>query len=85
MSQVIEFHTKIGSDGRIVMPAQCRQALQLLPGDELIIQVHDQEATLFSLKHAVKRAQELVKKHTKGKKSLSKLLIADRRKESEND
>lgn len=85
MSQLLEFHTKVGANGRILMPAKCRSALHLVEGDEIVIRVCNEEATLFSLKHAVKRAQGVVAKYTKGKKNLSKQLIAGRRKEAADE
>lgn len=82
---MLEFRAIINTSGRIVIPAQCRRALQISAGDELVIQVTDSEARLFSLKHAIARAQERVAHYTKGKKDLAKQLIEMRREESKHE
>lgn len=80
-----EFRTKIGQNGRMLVPAECRAAMNLSVGDEITILVDDGEATFFTLDHAVKRAQSTMKKYLKKDESLSDQLIADRRKESKNE
>ena len=82
---MIPYHTKLGADGRIVIPAQCRQALKLSPGEEIIINVENEEAVMYSVEHAIKRAQAKVKQHTKGKVNLSQMLINMRRAEEKNE
>lgn len=80
-----EFRVHIQANGRLVIPVQCRRALQLDLGDEVIIRVDDGEATLFSLKHALNRAREKVKKYVGAKKKLSQELIDLRRKEAKGE
>ncbi|MGE3919633.1 MAG: AbrB/MazE/SpoVT family DNA-binding domain-containing protein [Gammaproteobacteria bacterium] len=79
-----EFHTKINSNGRILIPAQLRQALQLEPGEEMVMRLENNEIYLSSLKQVLKNAQALVKKHSKGK-SLVKLLKETRKQDLENE
>lgn len=68
-----EFRTRIGEDGRVVIPAAYRKELHLEPGEELIIRLDDDELRLISLRHSLKKAQKLVQKYAKNK-SLQKLL-----------
>jgi len=68
-----EFSAKMGENGRIVIPAVCRQQLQLEPGEELILRIENDELHVFSLKHSLRRAQALVKRHTKNKNPLKML------------
>lgn len=68
-----EYRTKMGEDGRIVIPADCRRLLHLHPGEELIIHIEKEELHLYSLKHSLKKAQEAVQKYTKGRSLVTKL------------
>lgn len=79
------FHVKVSPNGRLVIPAPCRQALGITPGTELIITVSNDEMRIFTLAHRLKQIQQEVKKYTKGKKSLVDELISTRRKEAKNE
>lgn len=80
-----EFRTKLNSNGRIVIPAMCREILGLKPGDDVIISVSGDHARLFAVRHAVSKAQKTIKKYKKGTKSLSNELIRMRRDEAKRD
>lgn len=77
-----EFRTKIQADGSIIIPTIWLRELHLSAGEELIIQIEDQELRIFSVKHAVQLAQETVRKYNKSKKSLVNDLIKTRRNEA---
>ncbi len=68
-----EYRAKLGEDGRIVIPAECRRKLHLQPGEELIIHIEKEELHLYSLKHSLKKAQETVQKYAKGQSLVAKL------------
>jgi AbrB family looped-hinge helix DNA binding protein len=78
---VIEFKTKLAEGGRIVIPAEYRQALGLHVGDELILRLENGEVRIFTTRQAIRRAQELVRRYIPQKRSLSDELIAERRRE----
>lgn len=80
-----EFRTQLTEGGRIIIPAKCRQALHLSIGDEVIIRVIDDEAHIYSLQHAIKRAQALVKQRNKKKLKLTDILIKERRAEAKDE
>lgn len=80
---MMEFKTKLTEGGRIVIPAEYRQALGLRVGDELILRLEDGEVRIFTARQAIKRAQELVRHYIPQTRSLADELIADRRKENE--
>ncbi len=82
---MLEFKTKVGQNGRMLIPAECRQAMNLAVGDEVTILVENGEATFFTLDHAVKRAQSIMKKYLKAGEKLSDQLIANRRKEAKHE
>lgn len=48
---------RITDGGRIVIPAPCREALGVRPGDEVLLRLVDGELRLYSRKEAVRRAQ----------------------------
>jgi AbrB family looped-hinge helix DNA binding protein len=70
---VNEFRTKLGDDGRIVIPAGCRKLLQLVAGEELIIKVENEGFFVTNLKSSIKKAQALVKKYAKNQNLVDKL------------
>ena len=79
MTQV---RTKIDEGGRIVIPAEYRQALGLQVGDEVILRLEGRELCIFTLNQAIKRAQELVSRSIPQERSLADELIAERRGEN---
>lgn len=81
---MLEFRTKLGEDGRVVIPASCRRELHLIPGEELVVRVENNSLYLISLKQSLKKAQALTQKYTK-KSSLVKILKAERTKDVSND
>lgn len=79
MSQI---KTKLGEGGRIVIPAEYRQALGLQVGDEVILRLEGKELRIFTLNQAIRRAQELVNRYIPQERSLADELIAERRLEN---
>jgi len=77
--------TRVTEGGRIVIPAQFRRALGLRPGDEVIMQLEDGEIRLYTLQHAIKRAQQIVRAHVPANISLADELIQDRRAEAHRE
>jgi AbrB family looped-hinge helix DNA binding protein len=77
-----ETSTKIAHGGRLVIPAKHRRALGLKTGDEVILRVVDGELRILSRTEAVRRAQELVKRHVRKGRSLVDELSAERRAEA---
>ncbi len=74
--------TKLTEGGRIVIPAEFRQALGLQVGDEVILRLEDKELRIFTLNQAIRRAQELVNQYIPQERSLADELIAERRLEN---
>jgi AbrB family looped-hinge helix DNA binding protein len=71
--------TRLGDGGRIVIPAEYRQALGLQVGDEVILRLEGKELRIFTLSQAIRRAQELVNRYIPQERSLADELIAERR------
>jgi len=84
-TEPIEVRTKLAEGGRIVIPAEFRQALGMKIGDELILSLRDGELRIITWQQAVKRIQEIVRRYVPEGQSLADELIADRRLEAENE
>ncbi len=76
---------RIDRQGRLVIPAEIRRELGLEPGEAVTLTVEDGYLRLMTLRQAVKRAQDVVARHTGGKKGLVDEFIADRRREAERE
>ena len=74
---------RINQQGRIVIPAECRAAAGLKPGDELFVEaVGEGELRLRTRQQALKEAQALVAKYIPKDRDLVAELIAERRAEA---
>lgn len=82
---MLEFRARITTGGRITIPAKCREALNFSIGDEIILKIVDDEMHIYSLKHALKHAQTLIKQRNKKKMKLTSMLIKERRAEAKNE
>jgi AbrB family looped-hinge helix DNA binding protein len=82
---VIAARARINQQGRIVIPAECRAAAGLKPGDELIVEtVEEGELRLLTRERAVKKAQESVARFGSGR-DLAAELIAERREKARRE
>lgn len=75
---------KINSQGRLVLPAECREAAGLKPGSEVMVEVVGKgELRLRTKEAAIQRAQAIVAKYVSTKDhDVVAELIAERRKEA---
>jgi len=76
--------TVLGEGGRLVLPATYRKAMGIAPGDDLILVLDDHELRIIPPRHAIRRAQALVRRYVPAGTSLSGALIAQRRAEAED-
>lgn len=74
--------TKLGMGGRVVIPAQYRKSLGIKPGDEIIVSFKDGEIKITTVREAVRRAQEIVRRFVPEGVSLVDELIQERRREA---
>jgi AbrB family looped-hinge helix DNA binding protein len=75
----LKTRTRINENGRVVIPASFRKRLGIRAGDEVLLQIQDDELRITTLKRNIERAQRLVRKHVKPGTSLADELIAERR------
>ena len=76
------FDLQIKDGGRILLPLDLRELLSAGEGEVLVGEVRDGELLLMTRRTAVRKAQELVRKHVPTGVSLADELIAERRAEA---
>ena len=76
---------RVNENGRVVIPASFRKRLGIRVGDEVVLQIRDDELRITTLKRNIERAQRLVRKHVKRGISLVDELIAERREAARNE
>ena len=76
---------RVNENGRVVIPASFRKRLGIRVGDEVVLQIQDDELRITTLKRNIERAQRLVRKHVKPRTSLVDELIAERREVARNE
>lgn len=65
--------------GRIVIPADMRDALGIKVGDELTLRLSDGELRLYTRSRAIARIQEIARKYKKPGESVVDQFLAERR------
>lgn len=77
---------KLNAQGRVVIPAECREAAGLKPGDDVLIEVVGRgELRLRTRRQAIARAQAIVARRKPKDRDLVAELIAERRREAAHD
>ena len=75
----------LGPDGRIVIPAHLREALQLGDSDVLFARIEDGELRLATARSMQKRVNEMLREFVPAGVSLVDELLAERRREVEKE
>lgn len=68
----------LGEGGRLVIPAPFRRALEIEPGDALVLTLADGELRITTRRQAIARAQATVRAYTHDAGSLVDELIEER-------
>jgi AbrB family looped-hinge helix DNA binding protein len=77
--------TTVASGGRIVIPAEFRRVLEIDVGDEVILRLVQGEVHILTRDHAVRKAQELVRRSIPSGRPLVKELSEERRKAARHE
>jgi|WetSurSiteA1Bulk_404760.scaffolds.fasta_scaffold156764_1 AbrB family looped-hinge helix DNA binding protein len=78
----MEIKTQITKNGRIVVPARLRKALEIQAGDEILLRLENGSIRLIPLRQAVAIAQKTVRRYVPEGTSLVDDLIEARREEA---
>ncbi|MCY4300186.1 MAG: AbrB/MazE/SpoVT family DNA-binding domain-containing protein [Aestuariivita sp.] len=70
---------KIGTNGRLVVPAQFREEIGLIDGKSVLLETVNGELRIRSMKDVVLQAQQRLQKFLDDKSSLADDLISERR------
>ena len=81
----LKIRMRVNENGRVVIPATFRKRLGIRIGDEVVLQLEDDELRIITLKRNIERAQRLVRKHVKPGTSLVDELIAERLEAARNE
>ena len=76
------YRLKVDKQGRLVLPAPARRELGLERGGAVTLEIGEREARLVSHRQALRRIQEIIRRHVPEGVLLSDELIADRRAEA---
>jgi AbrB family looped-hinge helix DNA binding protein len=82
---LLQVSAKLNANGRVVIPAAVRRALDLRPGDGLIMRGEDGELRLSTRRQALARARRMIRQYIPGDEDLTQSLIDDRRREAERE
>ena len=85
MEPALRTKLRLADGGRIVIPAEVRHRLGLKVGDDLVITVEDDHATLINAKVARRRAIQRVQHYIPASVSLSEELLAERKREAQRE
>lgn len=75
----------ITAGGRIIIPANIRKYLNLHEGEEVLLKADSGELHITTTKKNIETAQALVRKYNRNKVALSKVLLAERKEENEDE
>lgn len=75
----------VGEKGRIVIPAEMREALEINVGDAVELRIEDHELRISTRMARIRRAQERARRYIPEGVLLSEELSADRREAAKNE
>jgi AbrB family looped-hinge helix DNA binding protein len=85
MQEDVRVRMRLGAKGRLVIPAEMRQALRMSEGDMLDLVVVDGELRIATMRGRLRRAQERVRKYVPDGVSLADELSAERREAAKHE
>lgn len=80
-----QVQTKLGENGRVVIPADFRRRLGLKPGDPLVVRLDEDGLRIESRRAAVRAAQRMIRERVPKGELLTERLFAMRRAEARDE
>ena len=77
--------SRIDKTGRLVIPNHYRHALELKPGEEVMIRLENGEIHVYSFKKAAQKARDLISDFNTENIDLLEILFKERREEAVHD
>jgi AbrB family looped-hinge helix DNA binding protein len=77
--------TRVGTSGRVLIPAKLRKAVGLRAGDSVIIRLTEEGLMITTPERAIRTAQALVRQHVPRDRQLADELIDERHREAEQE
>ncbi len=77
--------TRVSENGRVVIPASFRKALGIEVGDEVVLELKHDELLITTQQQRIQRARERARKYLPKGVSLSRELLAERRKAARHE
>lgn len=81
----LQTRVQVGEKGRIVIPAEIREAMGISPGDSIELRFKDDELRIFTRHARLKQAQERARRLVPSGVSLADELLAERREEAKRE
>jgi len=81
----VEVRTRIGEKGRLVIPAEIREAMGIKTGDSVDVSFDNYEIRVSTMRSRIRRAQERARQIIRPGVSLSEELMAERREEARKE
>lgn len=81
----LQLRTKLGEKGRLVIPAEIREALGMDVGTAVDLRVEGDELRISTLRSRIRRVQERARLYVKPGTLVSDELIAERREEAKHE
>ena len=75
----------MNQNGRMVIPASFRKALDINAGDEVFLRIEDDELRITTLKNRLEKARRRIRQYVKPGRSLVDELIAERREAAKHE
>lgn len=81
----LQARVQVGEKGRIVIPAEIREAMGIGPGDSVELLFKEHELRISTRRARIKRAQERIRRLIPSGVSLSEELSAERREAAKHE
>ena len=81
----IKARCKIDPAGRILIPADVRQQLNIVPGDEVFLEVHDGQMTVSTFQAVLRELQQEIGQRAKLGGSVVDELLTERKAEADRE